>query len=54
MGQNNDPVGRMRALAKKPGRENVQVISADLVALPQRASIAPSMSGSSLVGFTSS
>jgi predicted methyltransferase len=30
-----DPVGHMRALAKEPGRENVQVISADLVALPE-------------------
>src|ERR1700710_2501980 len=33
----NDPVGRMRALAKEPGRENVEVISADLVAMPQAA-----------------
>ncbi|HVQ15071.1 MAG TPA: methyltransferase domain-containing protein [Vicinamibacterales bacterium] len=31
----SDPVGQMRALAKEPGRENVQVISADLVALPE-------------------
>ena len=31
----NDPVGRMRALAKEPGRENVEVISADLVTLPE-------------------
>jgi len=31
----NDPVGHMRALAKEPGRENVEVISADLVAMPQ-------------------
>jgi predicted methyltransferase len=31
----NDPVGRIRALAKEPGRENVQVVSADLVALPE-------------------
>jgi len=31
----SDPVGHMRALAKEPGRENVQVISADLVALPE-------------------
>ena len=30
-----DPVGSMRALAKEPGRENVQVVSADLVALPE-------------------
>ena len=31
----NDPVGRMQALAKEPGRENVEVISTDLVAMPQ-------------------
>ncbi|MGH9772867.1 MAG: class I SAM-dependent methyltransferase [Candidatus Acidiferrales bacterium] len=31
----NDPVGRIRALAKESGRENVQVISAGLVALPE-------------------
>jgi predicted methyltransferase len=31
----NDPVGRMQALAKEPGRENVEAVSADLVALPQ-------------------
>ena len=31
----NDPVGRVQALAKEPGRENVEVISADLVAMPQ-------------------
>jgi len=31
----NDPVGRIRALAEKPGRENVRAISADLVALPE-------------------
>lgn len=30
----SDPVGDMRALAKEPGRENVEVVSADLVALP--------------------
>ena len=29
------PVGQMRALAKEPGRENVEVVSADLVALPE-------------------
>jgi predicted methyltransferase len=29
----NDPVGRMRTLAKEPGRENVDAVSADLVAL---------------------
>lgn len=33
----NDPVGRIRTLAKEPGRENVQVVSADLVALPEKA-----------------
>ena len=33
----NDPVGVMRTLAKEPGRENVEVISADLVAMPQAA-----------------
>ena len=31
----SDPVGRMRALAKEPGRENVDAFSADLVALPE-------------------
>jgi predicted methyltransferase len=30
----NDPVGRMQTLAKEPGRENVEAVSADLVALP--------------------
>ena len=29
----NDPVGLMRTLAKEPGRENVDAVSADLVAL---------------------
>ncbi len=29
----NDPVGLMRTLAKEPGRENVQAVSADLVAI---------------------
>src|SRR6201995_5227815 len=33
----NDPVGRMRSLAKEPGRENVEAVSADLVALPEAA-----------------
>lgn len=33
----SDPVGRMRALATEPGRDNVQVVSADLVALPESA-----------------
>ena len=31
----SDPVGQMRALAKEPGRENVEVVSADLVALTE-------------------
>jgi predicted methyltransferase len=31
----NDPVGRMQTLAKEPGRENVEAVSADLVAMPQ-------------------
>jgi predicted methyltransferase len=31
----SDPVGQMRTLAKEPGRENVEVVSADLVALPE-------------------
>lgn len=31
----NDPVGHMRALAKEPGRENVEAVSADLVAMPE-------------------
>ena len=30
-----DPVGLMRTLAKEPGRENVEAVSADLVAMPQ-------------------
>jgi predicted methyltransferase len=30
----SDPVGQMRALAKEPGRKNVQAVSADLVTLP--------------------
>ena len=30
----NDPVGLMRTLAKEPGRENVEVVSTDLVAMP--------------------
>jgi predicted methyltransferase len=30
----NDPVGLIRTLAKEPGRENVEVVSADLVAMP--------------------
>ncbi len=32
----SDPVGQMQALAKEPGRENVEVVSADLVAPPKR------------------
>ena len=31
----NDPVGRMRTLAKALGRENVEAVSADLVAMPK-------------------
>ncbi len=31
----NDPVGLMRTLSKEPGRENVDVVSANLVALPE-------------------
>jgi predicted methyltransferase len=31
----NDPVGLMRTLAKEPGRENVQAVSAELLAMPQ-------------------
>jgi len=31
----NDPVGIMRTLAKEPGRENVEAVSADLVAMPE-------------------
>jgi predicted methyltransferase len=31
----NDPLGRMRALAKEPGRENVEAVSADLVAMSE-------------------
>src|SRR5580704_10858151 len=30
----NDPVGRMQTLAKEPGRENVDAVSADLATLP--------------------
>jgi predicted methyltransferase len=30
----NDPVGQMRTLATEPGRENVEAVSADLVAMP--------------------
>ena len=30
----NDPVGRMRTLAQEPGRENVEIVSAELVAMP--------------------
>ena len=31
----NDPVGQMRTLATEPGRENVQAVSSDLVAMPK-------------------
>ncbi|SFJ61985.1 Predicted methyltransferase [Bosea sp. OK403] len=30
----NDPLGRMSTLAKEPGRENVEAVSADLIAMP--------------------
>jgi hypothetical protein len=30
-----DQLGRMRTLAKEPGRENVEAVSADLVAMPE-------------------
>jgi len=32
-----DQVGRMQTLAKEPGRENVEVVSANLVAMPEAA-----------------
>ncbi|WNJ88669.1 class I SAM-dependent methyltransferase [Bosea sp. 685] len=31
----NDPLGHMQALAKEPGRENVEAVSADLIAMPE-------------------
>ena len=31
----NDPVGLMRTLAKEPGRENVEAVSANLVTIPE-------------------
>jgi predicted methyltransferase len=31
----NDPLGRMRTLAKESGRANVEAVSADLVAMPK-------------------
>ena len=31
----NDPVGLMRAIAQEAGRENIEAVSADLVAMPQ-------------------
>jgi predicted methyltransferase len=31
----NDPVGRMRTLAQEPGRENVEAVSTDLVAMSE-------------------
>jgi predicted methyltransferase len=31
----NDPVGRIRTLAKESGRENVEAVSSDLVAMPE-------------------
>lgn len=35
-----DQVGRMQALAKDTGRENVEVVSADLVAIPEATQLA--------------
>jgi hypothetical protein len=32
---NPDQVGRMQTLAKEPGRENIEAVSADLVAMPE-------------------
>ena len=31
----NDPLGRIRTLAKEPGLQNVEAVSADLVAMPE-------------------
>ena len=31
----SDPVGRMRMLAQEPGRDNVEAVSANLVAMPE-------------------
>lgn len=31
----NDPVGRIQTLAKEPGRENVDAVTAELVAMPE-------------------
>ena len=31
----NDPVGLMQTLAKEPGRENIEAVSAELVAMPE-------------------
>ena len=36
----NDPVGLMRSLAKEPSRENVEAVSADVVAMPQVTQLA--------------
>ena len=36
----SDQVGRMQALAREPGRDNVEVISADLVAMPETMQLA--------------
>jgi len=36
----NDPVGRMRTLAKEPGRDNIEVVSADVVAIPETTRLA--------------
>ncbi|MBW5437526.1 class I SAM-dependent methyltransferase [Bradyrhizobium canariense] len=31
----NDPLGRIQTLAREPGRDNVEAVSADLVAMPE-------------------
>jgi predicted methyltransferase len=36
----NDPVGLMRTLAKEPGRQNVEAVSADVVAMPETTPLA--------------
>nr|WP_196767080.1 class I SAM-dependent methyltransferase [Rhizobium leguminosarum] len=32
---NNDPLGKVRAIAKEPGRENVEAVSANLLAMAE-------------------
>ncbi len=36
----NDPVGQMQALAKEPGRENVEVVSSSVATLPETMQLA--------------